>query len=168
MSKTYKNISDNGYTTYYKDGSRSVSYKNITDNGYTTYHDDGSRSVTYKNTFDNGYTTFHYNSPSSPDYNATSNSKFGMVIVWGSYIVFCGFFAYCIFKTIGSEMWKYLLLMFAPSVVLLFLRDVVNGSVLCAYASKSSSSCTRRCFALEICRVIWISRDFRIFYVDYC
>ena len=29
-------------------------YKNLFDDGYTTYHDDGTKSTTYKNLFDDG------------------------------------------------------------------------------------------------------------------
>jgi hypothetical protein len=138
MSKTYKNIMDDGYTTYHDNGCKSTTYKNLTDNGYTTYHEDGSTSVTYKNVLDNGSTTFHYNSNGSPNHPQCNNFGASIGIVWFLYVLFCGFFSYCIYNTIGSEMWKYLLLMFVPSVVLLFLRNVVNGSVLSACAHSIS------------------------------
>ncbi len=57
-SKTYKNITDSGYTTYHSGGSKSSTYKNVLSEGYTTYHDDGSKSVTHKNLTDSGFTTY--------------------------------------------------------------------------------------------------------------
>ena len=61
--KTYKNLFDDGYTTYHDDGTKSVTYKNLFDDGYTTYHESGGKSQTYRNLFDGGFTT--YNSGSS-------------------------------------------------------------------------------------------------------
>ncbi len=58
-SKTYKNVLDDGSTTYHSDGSTSKTYKNVLDDGSTTYHSDGSTSKTYKNVLDNGHTTYN-------------------------------------------------------------------------------------------------------------
>ena len=77
--RTYKNSLDDGYTTYYEDGTTSKTYKNTFDNGYTTYHSNGDVSNTYKNVFDDGYTTFQ--EKASPD------SKHGgllLAIIMGS------------------------------------------------------------------------------------
>lgn len=70
--KTYKNILDDGYTTYHEDGSKSVSYKNILDDGVTTYHEDGSKSVTYKNILNDGTTTYHYPNPTAAGYQTNA------------------------------------------------------------------------------------------------
>ena len=59
FSITYKNLCDNGLTTYHKDGSITLTYKNLIDGGYTAYHPNGAQSITYKNHFDNGYTTYN-------------------------------------------------------------------------------------------------------------
>lgn len=67
--QTYKNVFDDGYTTYHDDGSKSVSYKNVFDDGYTTYHDDGSKSQTYQNVFDDGTTTYHSDGSKSTTYS---------------------------------------------------------------------------------------------------
>ncbi len=61
--KTYKNILDDGYTTYHDDGTKSRTYKNVLDDGVTTYHEDGSKTVTYKNVLDDGYTSYHTPAP---------------------------------------------------------------------------------------------------------
>lgn len=68
---SFKNITDDGVTTYHGDGTKTTSYKNFTDNGVTHYHSDGSKSVTYKNLMDGGYTTYHYGS-------SGSSASFGM------------------------------------------------------------------------------------------
>ena len=68
MAKTYKNILDDGYTTYHDDGTTSVSYKNVLNNGTTTYHSDGSTSVTYDNVLDHGTTTYHSDGSTSRTY----------------------------------------------------------------------------------------------------
>ena len=67
-SKTYKNLFDDGYTTYHEDGSKSKTYKNLFDDGTTTYHEDGSKSKTYKNLFDDGTTTYHSDGSKSKTY----------------------------------------------------------------------------------------------------
>ena len=67
-SKTYNNFFDDGQTTYHEDGSKSKTYKNFLDDGYTTYHDDGSKSRTYKNFLDDGYTTYHDDGSKSRTY----------------------------------------------------------------------------------------------------
>lgn len=59
-SISFKNITDDGVTTYHGDGTKTTSYKNFTDDGVTHYHSDGSKSVTYKNLLDGSYTTYHY------------------------------------------------------------------------------------------------------------
>ena len=66
--KTYKNILDDGYTTYHDDGTKSTTYKNILDDGYTTYHSDGSKSTSYKNILDDGVTTYHPDGSKSTSY----------------------------------------------------------------------------------------------------
>ena len=66
--KTYKNLFDDGYTTYHDDGSKSTTYKNLFDDGYTTYHENGGKSTTYKNILDDGYTTYHRDGSKSSTY----------------------------------------------------------------------------------------------------
>ncbi len=66
--KTYKNLFDDGYTTYHDDGSKSVTYQNVFDDGYTTYHDDGSKAQTYQNVFDDGTTTYQADGTKSQTY----------------------------------------------------------------------------------------------------
>ena len=66
--KHYKNLLDNGVTTYHNDGSKSVTYKNLLDGGTITYHPDGSKSRTYKNLMDPGYTTYHEDGSKSRTY----------------------------------------------------------------------------------------------------
>ena len=66
--KTYKNLFDDGYTTYHDDGTKSTTYKNLLDDGYTTYNSDGSKSKTYNNLFDNGTTTYHDDGSTSKTY----------------------------------------------------------------------------------------------------
>lgn len=65
MSKTFKNVTNDGYTTYHSDGSKSTTFQNVTDSGYTTHHDDGGKSVTYQNILIPGFTTYDI-----PDYQA--------------------------------------------------------------------------------------------------
>lgn len=72
--KTYKNLLDDGYTTYHEDGSKSKTYKNLLDDGYTTYHEDGSKSQTYQNLLDDGYTTYHYGKQATNN-GSTNNGK---------------------------------------------------------------------------------------------
>lgn len=69
VSKTYKNLLDDGTTTYHEDGSTSKTYSHLLDDGYTTYHSDGSRSETYRNLLDDGYTTYHSNGGTSSTYS---------------------------------------------------------------------------------------------------
>ncbi|MCR5006336.1 MAG: hypothetical protein K6A77_10575 [Clostridiales bacterium] len=66
--KTYKNLFDDGYTTYHDDGTKSTTYKNLLDDGVTTYHSDGSKSTTYNNILDNGTTTYHSDGSKSTTY----------------------------------------------------------------------------------------------------
>lgn len=66
--KTYKNLFDDGYTTYHDDGTKSTTYKNLFDDGVTTYHSDGSKSKTYNNLFDDGTTTYHDDGTKSKTY----------------------------------------------------------------------------------------------------
>ena len=66
--KTYKNLFDDGYTTYHDDGTKSTTYKNLFDDGVTTYHSDGSKSTTYNNILDNGTTTYHSDGSKSTTY----------------------------------------------------------------------------------------------------
>lgn len=66
--KTYKNLLDDGYTTYHEDGTQSKTYKHLFDDGYTTHHEDGSRSDTYQHVFDDGYNTYHADGSTSDSY----------------------------------------------------------------------------------------------------
>ena len=67
--KTYKNLFDDGYTTYHDDGTTSKTYKHLFDDGYTTYHNDGSKSDTYQHLFDDGYKTYHSDGSTSDTYH---------------------------------------------------------------------------------------------------
>ena len=75
-SKTYSNVSGNGYTTYHSDGSSSKTYSNISGSGYTTYHSDGSSSKTYSNISGNGYTTYNSDGSSSKTYSNISGGGY--------------------------------------------------------------------------------------------
>lgn len=74
--KTYKNIFNNGYTTYHDDGTKSETYKNVFNDGTTTYHSDGSKSETYKNIFNNGTTTYHSDGSKSETYKNIFNNGY--------------------------------------------------------------------------------------------
>ena len=73
---TYKNLSNYGITTYYRDGSKTITYMNPINGGYIAYHSDGSQSITYKNLFDNGYTTYHPDGSRSITYKNMINGGF--------------------------------------------------------------------------------------------
>ena len=67
-SKSYKNLFDDGVTTYHEDGTKSKSYRNLLDDGVTTYHEDGTKSKSYRNLFDDGVTTYHEDGSKSRTY----------------------------------------------------------------------------------------------------
>lgn len=74
--KTYKNLLDDGYTTYHDDGTQSVTYRNLLNDGYTTYHSDGRKSETYKNFLYDGYTTYHSDGSNSETYKNILNEGY--------------------------------------------------------------------------------------------
>lgn len=92
MSKIFKNLMNNGYTTHYSDGSKSTTFKNVTDSGYTTHHDDGSKSVTYRNVTDSGFTT--YDIPNHQTGGFDDGGLFdGPCLVFGATVIFLSFVA---------------------------------------------------------------------------
>lgn len=85
-SKSFKHLSDPGYTTYHEDGSRSSTYKNISDNGWTTYHSNGKTTHTYPNFFTGGFTS--YTTDADPAAGAAGGGIFFASIAAGVLAVF--------------------------------------------------------------------------------
>lgn len=147
--KTYKNITDDGYTTYHSDGSKTKTYKNTLDNGFTSYHDDGSRSVTYKNIFDNGSTTYHY--------GKTSNSRaagpyedwslIGKITFWFVCSIITIFLGWCINRTIGNSIWLPVSIIIATIIVLAVLRRWIDAIMLAGFVHTACCFAEKRLMA---------------------
>ena len=133
--KTYKNVTDDGYTTYHSDGSKTKTYKNTFDSGITSYHDDGSRSVTYKNIFDNGLTTYHYGKTSISRAAGPYEdwSIIGKITFWFVCGILTMFFGWCINQTIGNSMWFQLGIIIATIIALTILRRWIDAVMLAGF-----------------------------------
>ncbi len=77
-SKTYRNLSGSGTTTYHEDGTKSKTYENLTNDGFTTYHEDGSKTVSFPNVTDSGFTSYH--TPAAAEFDFLY-AIFGVILI---------------------------------------------------------------------------------------
>lgn len=117
MSKTFKNVTNNGYTTYHSDGSKSTTFKNVMDSGYTTHHSDGGKSVTYQNVTDSGFTTYDISNHQTSGFDDGGLFD-GPCLVFGATVIFLSFVA--LFK-LGKSALLALVLIAVSILVRIFL-----------------------------------------------